>query len=268
MKNTVKNRAVAFGVLLAISFYRLMADSTPIDQGVPEGKSTSITCTYEGNESFASIGLKEKPAAGEYHYEVYLPKGYASDKEKSFPCLFVMSPGGHAKLGRVTADLERLQWIGIALQEAKNGPWEPITGNFLAAHDDAAKRFRILEGEKYATGFSGGARGCSLFSQIRPGFKGLVLQGAGFWFDTDIRNAPYEMKGCPRENFRVYMIVGKDDGNKVEIDRLKKALPSSVKFKSELFEGKHQAAPDDLLSKGLDWISGKHQEGAETFEEK
>ena len=237
---------------------RSSAGVTPADQAIPEGKSATVTCEYNGDEKFNSIGHKDVPAKGEYHYDVYLPKGYEMEKGKAYPVLFVMMPGGNAKLMRLNEDLERLKWIGISLQEAKNGPWEPITGNFLAAHDDAVKRFRIQEGMKFATGFSGGARGSSLFTQMRPGFRGLILQGAGFWYEKEGAGG-YGVKGVPKQNFRVYMLVGKDDGNRSEIPLLKKALPSGVKFKTEQFDGKHQPAPVELVSKALDWVSGTEE---------
>ena len=40
-------------------------------------------------------------------------------------------------------------------------------------------RSRRPDGKKVATGFSGGARACSLFVTLVPGFGGLIFQGAG-----------------------------------------------------------------------------------------
>ena len=86
-------------------------------------------------------------------------------------------------MGTMQGYLKANGFVVVMLLDAKNGPWEPIVGNFLAAHDDVVKRVRIEEGKKYATGMSGGGRASSVFVQIRPGFCGLVTQGAGASFD-------------------------------------------------------------------------------------
>jgi len=120
--------------------------------------------------------------------------------------------------------------------------------NFLSAHDDAIKRFRILEGMKYTTGFSGGARTASRQVKARPGFAGMILQGAGF-------SPSIDMSAIDKyPHLTIYMIVGKDDGNKSEIENLSKNLPREIPFKSELFDGGHVWAPSENMDHAFDWL--------------
>ena len=81
-------------------------------------------------------GAMLKP--GTYHYEVYLPPGYDVETDRSYPCIFVMSPGGkpHGLFKTFANQARQHKWIAVLLMEARNGPWEPIVSNFVAAHDD------------------------------------------------------------------------------------------------------------------------------------
>lgn len=218
----------------------------------PIGSSFLVKVSYDGDENFKKIGFKLKPQKGEFHYKAYLPKVYGERPDDRFPVLFISSPGGNVNIDQYSSLLEELEVIGIGLQEAKNGPWEPIMGNFLSAHDEVMKRFRVNETRKFATGFSGGARRSTLFAQVREGFAGVVLQGAGYWFD-DETNTPYGFNSTPR-GLRVYMIMGKSDNNFIEVERTKKGLRRNVKFKSEIIEGGHTPPPQEKLIEGLKWV--------------
>jgi len=159
---------------------------TPMETPVPDEKITTIECEYQLGEKDLKKFNDNPPAKGTYHYTVYLPPGYNSDKDTSYPCIFVASPGGKASLGNLTEVSLKDKFIVVMLVESKNGPNEPNMGNFLAAHDDAVKRFRIQEGLKIATGHSGGARDSSTNAGMRPGFCGIILQGAGFAQHTEV----------------------------------------------------------------------------------
>ena len=144
-------------------------------------------------------------------------------------------------------------FVVVMLVEAKNGPWEPIVGNFLAAHDDAIKRVRIAKDKKYATGFSGGARGSSVFVQLRPGFCCLILQGAGAAFD-DKNN--YHISGIQTNpKLRIAMTMGSSDNNKIETDRMKKLFGGQSLAVFD-FEGGHTWAPAEVFEKAMAWLNG------------
>ncbi len=223
---------------------------TPATELPPPGAEAAITCEIAGRESFSATGMKDKPAPGFYHYQLYLPAGFDSGAEH--PAIFVMSPGGKARAAGLKPFADQAGWIVAGLTEAKNGPWEPIMGNFLAAHDDLVRRCKVAADKKFATGFSGGARGSSLFVQLRPGFRGVLLQGAGFWFE----DRAYGVKELP-PTCRVAMIVGTADNNHSELARLREALPRKQPFKSWEWPGGHQKPPDDLLREALLWLAAE-----------
>ncbi len=245
--------ALAFAIIAHFD-WSLRAEGTaaltPLDALPAPGTEMTIVCAYEGRESFAAAGMRSKPAQGLFHYQLYLPAGY--DPAAAHPVIFFMSPGGNARPGALKEFADAHGWLVVGLTEAKNGPWEPIMGNFLAAHDDLVQRCKIAEGRKYATGFSGGARGSSLFVQLRPGFGGVLLQGAGFWFDE----RKYGLKKLP-PGCRVAMIMGTEDNNHKEATDLQKALPKSQPFRLWEWPGGHRTPPEDLRNEALLWMSGE-----------
>jgi hypothetical protein len=236
-----------------------MTESTPFSDPLVEETETSITCELTTAPRYRDIPVfdsaKDANAAlGTYHYKLWLPAGYLSDPKKSWPCLFIMSPGGNANRGNMTSYLKSSGVIGVMLVEAKNGSWSPIMGNFLAAHDDVIQRVRVAEGQKFATGYSGGARASSVFVQIRPGFGGLILQGAGAAFGSD---KSYHVSGLQKSSdpFTV-MLMGDKDKNFNESDKMGAVLPST-KFKAFTFEGGHVWAPADIFDEGMAWLQKK-----------
>ncbi len=221
-----------------------MYSDTPIDYLVPDEKLTEIEVQYDGTDEFQ----KMKAAKGPYHYNVYLPKGYSQSPEVQYPCIFIASPSGGASMGAMEGWIKSHRFIAIMLIESKNGPWGPILGNFLAAHDDAVKRFRILKDFKFATGFSGGARASSVFTAIHSGFGALILQGAGAW--------SYDSNGYLflKKNSKIVTgaLFGDGDGNLKE----RKTIESHIKksdLKVKVFSGNHQWAPMNDIEEVLDW---------------
>lgn len=246
------------GILWLCSVLMLRAETTPVTEPLVEEKETLITCEITTAVPKAGVPVFENAKEGEeakgtYHYKLWLPKGYLADAQKRWPCWFIMSPSGNAKMGAMAARLQSAGVIVVMPQEAKNGPWAPIVGSLLASHDDAVKRVRIMEGQKFATGFSGGARMSGLLAQMRPGFAGLYLQGAGL----PPKGAGYHAAGITKIHpFAVAMAVGTQDKNLQEVKRVQAALPG-VKFLPLSFEGGHQWAPAETFDKAFDFLSGK-----------
>lgn len=242
--------------LIALLPGAALAQADPDSAGTPSGDKpepgaeTRIACRYEGDASFEDAPLPDKPATGTFHYLLYLPEGYSDAKEH--PVIFVMSPGGRARTNPLRRFADAEGWIIVALQEAKNGPWAPIMGNFLAAHEDVMRRCAADPERKYATGFSGGARGSSLFAQLRPGFRGLILQGAGFFY----HEGEYGVRQLPAD-CRVAMLMGNQDDNHGEIARLRESLPDGQPFRVWEFDGGHGRPPRPLLDEALRWIAGE-----------
>jgi hypothetical protein len=236
----------------------LRAETTPFDQPLEEEREITIACELSEAPRPSAVPVftsakQGEAAKGTYHYKLWLPKGYLADPERRWPCMFISSPTGNAAMGTMGDRLKQGGYVCVMLVEAKNGPWEPIIGNFLAAHDDAVKRVRIQEGLKFATGFSGGARASSIYVQIKPGFSGLIMQGAGAG-DREDEKGVYAIGDLKRNSsIAVAMIMGESDKNNGEIEKMKKALgPSRVNVFT--FPGGHQWAPAEQFDQALDAV--------------
>ncbi|MCX5685589.1 MAG: hypothetical protein NT049_18175 [Planctomycetota bacterium] len=232
-------------ILFVVAACGRAAAATPADAPLPEGQETTIECEYSKDEPGIQGEFKITPDKGTYHYKVYVPVGYGKDPDRRYPCLFISDAGGNARMGGMAARLRRDEWIAVMLVEAKNGPWGPIIGNFLAAHDDAVTRLRIQDGMKYATGCSGGARASSLYIGLRQGFAGALLQAAGF---------AHTYKSVQKyKHLAIYATFGDKDMNLKENDELKRTL-AGTRFRSEVFQGGHQWAPTECTDRAFDWF--------------
>lgn len=222
----------------------------------PEETETLIACQLTHAPRLNEVPVfalsKEcEECKGTYHYRLWLPKGYHAAPQRRWPCVFVASGGGNPKMGPMAGWLKSNGYIVVMLVESKNGPWAPIIGNFLAAHDDVTKRFRVQDGWKVAVGMSGGARACSVFVQIRRGFCGLILQGGGLAFDAQNR---YIVAGLRQnEALRIAMTMGRSDFNRSEAERVKNLIPAH-RFLLLEFDGGHVWAPPEVFEKAIAWI--------------
>jgi hypothetical protein len=190
--------------------------------------------------------VKLQNFAGTYHYNVYLPTGYNSEKDRKYPCIFIANPGGNAKVNQVKDFVDAHKWIAIMLVESKNGPWGPIFADFLASHDDAVKRLRIIEGMKFATGMSGGGWASDYFVRMRPGFGGIIYHC----------NPSGNYQTIARAGIMIYGLYGTGDFNRGNLAAI---FEKVVKFNPQiarvhLFEGKHQWAPKPVMAKALEWM--------------
>ena len=232
-------------------------EATPGTFKPDAGASSLITCLYKQDApcpKWAQTGDKtEDPKDAKetvFHYTVYLPEGYYDSPDSRYPCMFITSPGGNADLGNLEHFIKSNGWIAVMLVETRNSSPEWLR-NFIAAHDDAVSRFRIQEGLKYATGLSGGARFASMQAGIRPGFSGIILQGAGFFYDKT--GYIYETVKRNRQ-ISVCVTMGKDDSNKIELDTMKSGIPSSTLVKNIMFDGGHTWAPAECMEQAVGWL--------------
>ena len=223
-----------------------------MDAALKEDGITRITCAYGGEAVTPAPGITFTPAKGEYHYDLYVPPGYRADPKAVFPCLFVASPGGNAKLGIMADRVKRDRFIAVMLVESKNGAWEPGIADFCSAHDDVVKRLRVAEGFKYMTGMSGGARSTSMYTALRPGFVGMFLQAAGFW---QTQKGPYAMTSVlDNPRLAVYATFGTKDMNLDEAGLLAQYLPARTAYHVIIFRGGHQWAPKPQVEEAFDWL--------------
>lgn len=247
--------ASVLGILTAVAG----ALTTPLTEPLTEEKEITITCELteapKRNDIVVFDTAKQCEAAkGVYHYKLWLPQGYLADPQKRWPCMFIMSPSGNAAMGNMAGYLKTNRFVVVMLVESKNGAWEPIVGNFIAAHDDVIKRVRVDQARRFATGMSGGARGSSIFVQARPGFAGLILQGAGPAYDD--KGAYHSSKLKRDTKLRVAMTMGATDSNKKEIEKTKAELSRS-RFRVFEFAGGHVWAPPEVFAEAMAWIMGE-----------
>ena len=245
--------------LLSCAVMSLPAETTPLTEALVEQKEITIACELtQAPRPFEAQVLNAgecERTLGTYHYKLWLPPGYLADTKKRWPCLFITSPNGKANMGKFAPWLKANGYIVVMLVESKNGPWEPIIGNFLAAHDDVVRRVRVQEGLKVATGFSGGARASSLFVQMRPGFSGLFLQGAGGASDAKGR---YCVNGIGQNpSLYVAMAVGNLDKNNTEVARMKSII-SPARFLSLSFDGGHAWVKPEVFEQAMQWIESRN----------
>lgn len=250
--------AAAIWVLLAASLVARAEDVTPLGAGLREEANLWVTCALREAPRPGQIPVLPwkkdcEDATGIYHYKLWLPRGYLAQPHRRWPCVFIASPFGNARLGNMAESLKRTHVV-VMLVESRNGPWPGTIGNFLAAHDDVVKRVRIQEGAKIATGLSGGARASSIFVQLRPGFCGLILQGAGVTNDEGGKPRFYDL--LRDESIFIAMVIGRKDPRRSEIFEMERQL-GPKRFGVLLFDGGHQWAPADAFAKALNWVESR-----------
>ena len=77
------------------------AQVTPASEPIADEKETTITCELTQAPSLTEAPVLDSPkeaeaTKGTYHYKLRLPKGYSTDAQKRWPCIFIMSPSGNA----------------------------------------------------------------------------------------------------------------------------------------------------------------------------
>ena len=247
--------AAAIWFFLAASIVTLAEEVSPLGASLREESELWVTCALTETPHPGEIPLLTSKAEcesvkGIYHYKLWLPHGYLAQPQRRWPCVFIASPFGNAQMGNMAARLKTTHVI-VMLVESRNGPWLPAIGNFLAAHDDVIKRIRIQEGAKIATGLSGGARASAVFVQLRPGFSGAILQGAGVPRDDAGRFHFYDLP--QQHSLFIALIIGQGDPRRSEISEMQRQLGSD-RFAVLFFPGGHEWAPAETFARALDWI--------------
>lgn len=232
--------------LLLMATLAQAAEPTPLQQVLPAGEETLIACRSPYQRPAAS---RDWPEDNLFHYRLYLPRDYHTQEQQTYPLMFIASPSGHARMGEMATRLKRDRWIVAMLVESRNRSvvWLP---NFMAAYLDVTQRVRVHKSMIFCTGFSGGARVCSSYPGLQPGFQGLILQGAGF------RQRPVYLIGA-NAHIAVYAAFGNQDRNRREARRIRAGVPPHTRTLIELWEGGHSWAPASVFNRALDWLEEK-----------
>ena len=221
-------------------------EPTPLTAVLPAGEVTTIACLSPYG---ARQNVPDWPPDGIFHYRLYLPSDYHEQPARQYPVMFIASPGGEAEMGRMAERLTRDRWVVAMLAESRNRSvlWYP---NFVATHSDVLKRVRVHPEMLFCTGFSGGARVCSRYPSIRPGFQGLILQGAGY-------SGPAWVLTRSNAHVTVYGLFGDRDPNRREAQRIRRRLPLHTRSLVEIWNGEHEWAPAPAFERALDWVEDK-----------
>lgn len=237
---------------LLITIVLLLADPlaaerpTPLTAVLPAGEVSTIACLSPYG---ARQNVPDWPRDGIFHYRLYLPGDYHEQPGRQYPLMFIASPGGEARMGHMAERLTRDRWVVAMLAESRNRSvlWYP---NFIAAYSDVLKRVRVHPGMLFCTGFSGGARVCSRYPGIRPGFQGLILQGAGY-------SGPAWVLTRSNARITVYGLFGAQDPNRREARRIRRRLPLHTRSLVEIWDGGHDWAPSRAFDRALHWVVDK-----------
>lgn len=195
------------------------------------------------------------PAPGQLHpaltcradaqqtYALYLPKAYAEDR--LWPVLFVFSPTGEgaSSAAMFQAGAERLGWIVIASNTARNGPWAPVRVAQAALWKEAFSELKADPSRVYAAGFSGAARmAMELAENHSRQVLGIISVGA---YGTGRTLGPSHLAHV--------LLCGEEDPNHAEQasawERMRKDKNRLLWMES--YPGGHQWAPPHLLEEGM-----------------
>ncbi len=185
-------------------------------------------------------------ASPTHSYALYLPKAYREDR--LWPVIFVFSPSGEGAgaAALYQAGAERLGWIVVASNDARNGPKAPIRAAQVALWKEVFEQYQADPKRVYASGFSGGARMSMDFAENHSGaFQGLLSIGA---FGTDKTLGPRHLSHV--------LLCGEEDFNHYELakswERLRSAKGRWLWF--EQFPGGHAWAPASLVEEGMAFL--------------
>jgi tetratricopeptide (TPR) repeat protein len=180
-------------------------------------------------------------------YALYLPGEYSP--QKKWPILFAFDPGGRGDipLKHFKDAAEKYNYLVIGPNNAKNGPWEPIIRAMLAVYSDAQLRFSIDKTRIFVTGFSGGSRAASLFSQvIQKPVVGIIGCGAGI---------ATHLKPGEIESSAYCGIVGIMDFNYREMERLESQFEKQdIIHRILIFPGRHTWPPPEICTLAIEWM--------------
>ena len=123
--------AAAMCLVFAASIAAHAEEVTPLGAGLREEANLWVTCALREAPRPGEIPVLPwkkdcEDATGIYHYKLWLPHGYLAQPHRHWPCVFIASPFGNARMGNMAESLKRTHVL-VMLVESRNGP--------MAAHD-------------------------------------------------------------------------------------------------------------------------------------
>lgn len=237
------------------------AESTPMDTPIEEGVPVTITAEQKqmpGVQEMKHLTrFKERQGVmGPFRYEVRLPKGYQTDPARSWPVIFLVAPEDEdsASAAFVRGWAATNDCVLIDLLDARKGELAPAIGNFLSAHDDAVKRFRLKADGKWMVGTDAVGSPASLLAQYRPGFQGLLLVDAPAYLGSNRRP---DMEGLRRNSkIRIALIRGVKGGAVDDSQAVGRALNAPERVGYYMYWEDMDGEPGKTFQKAALWIRG------------
>ena len=121
-------------------------------------------------------GWNRKIAESDTTWDCYVPTGYLEATDSRFPVLYTSSPGGNPSAFGLEAWADRRGVLVVAINDSKNGPWEPILHAQDLVWTAAERELRLHPCLRYATGMSGGgAASVALIKKHPDQFAGVLV---------------------------------------------------------------------------------------------
>jgi hypothetical protein len=186
----------------------------------------------------------------DHSYELYVPPTY--DADTPHPILYIFSPDGNGKnfLLRIWPAAEKTGWILAASNNSRNGPWATIFEAQDVMLADTENRLNLHPTQRYATGFSGGARASLALAFRHPGkVAGVMAMGAGWPINTDLQ--------VTTPNLAVYILIGREDSNRRHDipDTIRKLRAAGLNVNTVQYPGGHAAPSPAFMADGLQWLA-------------
>jgi dienelactone hydrolase len=175
-------------------------------------------------------------------YALYLPSGYAPDRQWSLLLAFHPGANGRAMVEKYRAAAERYGYIVAGSNTARNGPANLSAASLSAMSTDLGRRFAIDARRMYLTGLSGGARFALQVALTNPTVAGVIASSAGFLDNQPRASVP----------FAIFGTAGTEDFNHLEMRILDRTLRSPHRL--TVFEGGHTLPPDAVALEALEWM--------------
>jgi predicted esterase len=186
-------------------------------------------------------------------YALYLPPGYAPDRE--WPILFVLDPRARAvfALKLFEGAARKHGWVVMSSHNSRSDTFPAVTENAMEAMlKSAQERLSIDRSRLYLAGFSGTARAALRFAvTLRGHVAGVVAVGGALGFEF---GGP-ETVFARDSTFAYFGAAGTRDFNHDEVVAMADRFGTMhVPFRVAVFEGSHSWPPVDVCSQALEWL--------------
>lgn len=213
----------------------------------PEDHVVRIDCTYSRDENWDYLPESIRPLPGSHSYDVYIPPGYHDPSGRFYRCLFLESP---ALWDSVKERVRKEKWITVILPDAgRDRIARTMNGNFLAAFDDAASRFRISKDSVFIAGRVPSV----VFATMRP-VAGIILQEPDF---SGLEKAGVTDFTRKNPNLRAYIMLG--NTNPDHVRRQGKLIVDRIpRHYIGLYEGNTPVLPKQFADQAIDWMKKEY----------